>query len=273
MNRVLSLFAAALAVGGTCVVLAQQRGGPAQSPGSVRPPALVTPQTYTPEQIRNGQTRFASQCGLCHGRDAFGSDTGPDLSRSLLVAQDNRGDKIGPLVKAGRVDKGMPAFDLNEADMLAVVAYVHAQKAKMDAEGGGRRQVDVSQLQTGNADAGKRYFDGNCASCHSAEGDLKGVGTRYQGLPLMTRMLNPSGRGVQPPTATVQVSPSEIVKGPVVSQDEFQITVTDAAGMRRSFPTTVKFSVENKLNAHFEQLGKYTDTDMHNVYAYLQTLK
>jgi cytochrome c oxidase cbb3-type subunit 3 len=272
MNKVLCL-ATAMLVAVTCVVAAQQRGGPPQSPGSIRPPALVTPQTYTPEQIRNGQNRFASQCGLCHARDAFGSDTGPDLSRSLVVAQDNRGDKIGPLVKAGRVDKGMPAFDLNEADMIAVVAYIHDQKAKMDAQGGGRRQVDVTQLVKGNAEAGKKYFDANCASCHSATGDLQGVGMRYQGLPLMTRMLNPPARGYTP-KATIVVSPQETVTGNIVSQDEFQITVTDAAGMRRNFATNaVKLTVENKLNAHFEQLGKYKDTDMHDVFAYLQSLK
>jgi hypothetical protein len=27
------------------------------------------------------------------------------------------------------------------------------------------------------------------------------------------------------------------------------------------------------MSAHFDQLGKYTDSDMHNVFAYLDTLK
>src|SRR4051812_20081053 len=102
-------ISAILLVAATCLIAAQGRGGPAQSPASQRPPQTATPQAYAPVQIQAGQARFASQCAFCHGRDAFGTDTGPDLSRSAIVAQDNRGDRIGPLVKAGRVDKGMPA--------------------------------------------------------------------------------------------------------------------------------------------------------------------
>jgi cytochrome c oxidase cbb3-type subunit 3 len=154
------------------------------------------------------------------------------------------------------------------------VAYIHTQKVKMNAENGSRRNVTLAQLQTGNAEAGSRYFVANCASCHSATGDLKDVGTRFQGLTLMQRMLNPTGRGGTPAKVTVQVSPQEILIGNLVSRDEFTVVVTDAAGMRRTFDAkTTKFSVEDRLAAHFEQLGKYTDADMHNVLAYLQTLK
>jgi cytochrome c oxidase cbb3-type subunit 3 len=209
----------------TGMVCLGQRGGPAQSPASQRPPQSVTPQTYPGDQVRIGEARFTAKCALCHARDTFGSDMGPDLSRSRLVAEDLRGDKIGPLVKAGRVDKGMPAADLNDEDLAAVVAYIHTQKTKMEAQRGGRRDVTVTQLQSGNSEAGQRYFAANCAQCHSATGDLKGVGTRFTGLPLLQRMLYPGGRG--------------------------------GAG----------------ASAHFDQLGKYTDADMHNVLAYLQALK
>ncbi len=99
---------------------------------------------------------------------------GPDLTRSGLVAQDSRGDKIGPLVRAGRVNKGMPAFDLSDAEIEAMVAFIHDQKTKGEAVGGGRRSVDVSDLQTGNPEAGQKYFNGagGCSRCHSATGDL-----------------------------------------------------------------------------------------------------
>jgi len=261
-------ISAILLVALTCMVAAQQRTA------STAPPPTVTPQSYPADQVQTGQARFASQCGFCHGRDLLGSDTGPDLTRSLLVAQDLRGDKIGPLVKAGRVDKGMPSFDVNDADLAAIVAYIHDQKVKMDALIGGRRSVDVAQLQTGNAEAGRNYFDANCSTCHSATGDLAGVGMRFQGLPLLQRMLYPTGRGVAAPKVTVQVTPQEIVTGTLVSQDEFTISVTDAGGMRRNFAAdAVKFTVDDKLSAHLDQIGKYTDNDMHNVLTYLQTLQ
>jgi cytochrome c oxidase cbb3-type subunit 3 len=262
-------ISAMLLVAVTCVVAAQQRPTAAGVP-----PPTVTPQTYPADQVRVGQTRYASRCAFCHAGDTLGTDTGPDLSRSLLVAQDVRGDKIGPVVKTGRVDKGMPAFDLNDAEITSIVAYIHDQKVKMNAQNGSRRNVELAQLQSGNAEAGRTYFNANCTSCHSATGDLKGVATRFQGLPLLQRMLNPTGRGATPPKVTVQASPQEIVLGTLVSRDEFTLVVTDSAGMRRSFDArTTKFSVEDKLAAHFEQLGKYTDAEMHNVLAYLQTLK
>ena len=75
-----------------------------QSPASRPSPKTATLQTYPIEQIQAGELRFTSQCGFCHGRDAAGGETGPDLTRSELVAADTRGDKIGPLLRAGRPD-------------------------------------------------------------------------------------------------------------------------------------------------------------------------
>jgi len=87
----------------------QGRGGATQgSPASQKPPQTVTPQTYPPDLVQRGQGLFASNCGFCHGRDAMGGETGPDLTRSALVAEDVRGDKITPVVRTGRIDKGMP---------------------------------------------------------------------------------------------------------------------------------------------------------------------
>jgi cytochrome c oxidase cbb3-type subunit III len=256
---------------------AQGRGQ--ASPAAQRPPQTTTPQQYTREQVEAGRTRFASQCGFCHGRDAAGGESGPDLTRSTLVAADNRGDRIGPVVRTGRTDKGMPAFSFPDADLASIVAFVHEQKDLADAATGGRRAVDLADLQTGDATAGKRYFDGACVRCHSATGDLRGVATRLQGLALLQRMLNPAsggrggtGRGV--PTVTVTSADGQVVTGKLASRDEFTIALTDAGGWYHSWPTShVKFSVDDPLQAHVDQLAKYTDADMHNVLAYLQTLK
>src|SRR5207244_1342283 len=87
------------------IAAGEGRGGQARSPASQPPPQTVTPQSYPAEQVQAGQARFTAQCGFCHGRDAAGGETGPDLTRSTLVAQDSRGDKIGPVVRAGRTDK------------------------------------------------------------------------------------------------------------------------------------------------------------------------
>jgi cytochrome c oxidase cbb3-type subunit III len=264
---------------GMLIAAALQAQGPgAQSPASQRPPRTVTPQSYPAEQVQAGQVRFSSQCGFCHGRDAAGGETGPDLTRSTLVAEDSRGDKIGAVVRTGRTDKGMPAFDLNDTDLGAIVAFIHDQKTKAESLGGGRRSVDVSDLQTGNAEAGRMYFGGagGCTRCHSATGDLAGIANRFQGLPLLQRMLYPSGgrSAARPAKVTVTLPSGESVSGSVNSRDEFTIVMTDAAGMRRSFAIAdVKFTIDDPMSAHFDLLGKYTDDDMHNVFAYLQTLR
>jgi cytochrome c oxidase cbb3-type subunit 3 len=66
----------------------------------------------------------------------------------------------------------------------------------------------------------------------------------------------------------------KVVIGKVVSHDEFMISITDGEGWRRSWPVRdVKIAIDNPLHAHVELLNKYTDADMHNVFAYLQSLK
>jgi cytochrome c oxidase cbb3-type subunit III len=263
-----------------CAAHAVAQGRGQGSPASVRPTAPTTPQGYSREQIDTGRTRFASQCGFCHGRDAAGGEGGTDLTRSTLVATDVRGDKILPLVRTGRADKGMPAFSLADGDLTAILAFIHDQREQAAAATGGRRAVDLADLQTGDADAGRRYFETSCARCHSATGDLKGVATRYVGLPLLQRMLYPGsgGRGAgpapTPPAVRVTQRDGQVLTGTLAYRDEFTITITDATGWRRSWPTSqVTFTVDDRLQAHAQQLGMYTDGDMHDVLAFLQTLK
>ena len=219
--------------------------------------------------------RFGAQCGFCHGRDAAGGEGGPDLTRSDLVAADVRGDRIGPVVRSGR--NGMPPFNLSDGDLTAIVAFIHDQKTQADSAVGGRRSVDVADLQTGNATAGKRYFDNACTKCHSATGDFSGLAARLQGLQLLQRMLYPGG-ALRDPTraaqATVTSPDGQVVTGRLAYRDEFTIAIKDASGWYRSWPAKlVRFTVDDTLQAHVEQLGKYTDADMHDVLAYLQTLK
>ena len=268
---------AIVAVGVVKLRAAQGRGQ--ASPAAQRPPQTTTAQQFSREQIESGRGRFASQCGFCHGRDAAGGESGPDLTRSPLVAADVRGDRIGPVVRSGRTDKGMPAFTLPDADLTAIVAFIHDQKAQADAATGGRRAVDVADLQTGDAAAGKRYFDSACVKCHSVSGDLAGIAGRLQGLALLQRMLNPAsgGRGSGPrsvPTVTVTTGNGQTVTGRLAYRDEFTIALTDSTGWYRSWPADkVKYTVDDQLQAHVDQLAKYTDAEMHNVLAYLQTLK
>jgi cytochrome c oxidase cbb3-type subunit 3 len=278
---VVALLAAGIAIAQAPTGQAEGKSpAPGQSPASLPPPQTVTPQTYPAEQIQVGEGRFASQCGFCHGRDAAGGETGPDLTRSKLVAEDNRSDRIGAVVRAGRPDQGMPAFSvitISDADLSAMVAFIHDRKVKSESLGGGRRSVEAADLATGNADAGRSYFNGKggCAGCHSATGDLKGVASKYQGLVLLQRMLYPAGQPAPArPKVTVSLPSGETVVAPLASEDEFTIVILDPAGARQTYQKTgVKFKIDDPMSAHFDLLGKYTDGDMHNVFAYLETMK
>lgn len=263
------------------VTLAVTQQPPSQaSPAAQTRPKTAATQTYPPEQIKAGASLFAAQCGFCHGRDAAGGQTGPDLTRSPLVAEDVRGDKIGPVVRNGRPDKGMPPLNLSDTDIAAVVAFIHDQKGKSDLLQGGRRGVDEEDLQTGDANAGQAFFNGTggCARCHSPSGDLATVADRLKGLELLQRMLYPSGRGndrgASPAKATVTLPSGETVSGRLAYRDEFVISLKDADGWQRSWRTSdVKVTIDDPLEAHAALLPKYTDADMHNVLAYLQTLR
>ena len=271
---VLSVAAALLVCASLAATAATRTpGGGDQAPAS----QTAAAQSYSPEQVDAGQKIFAAQCGFCHGRDAMGGESGPDLTESALVSQDVRGDKLGPMIRAGRTDKGMPAFTLSDFELIATVAYIHDQKRKSELPGR-RRTVDLADLQTGSAEAGKRYFDSACTKCHSAAGDLAGIAARLKGLALLQTMLYPgTGRDAKPPAppkVTVTLASGQKVSGVVAYRDEFTIALTDAEGWYRSWPTRqVKFIVDDPLEAHVEQLGKYTDRDMHDVLAYLQTLQ
>jgi cytochrome c oxidase cbb3-type subunit 3 len=243
----------------------------------VPPPPTATVQSYSPEQVRAGQPIFSARCGFCHGRDAMGGESGPDLTRAALVAADVRGDKIGPVIRGGRVDRGMPAFNLSDADLAATVAFIHDQKTRGEAVAGGRRAVDVADLQTGDAAKGRQYFNTACSRCHSPGGDLAGIAARLEGLALLQRMLYPTpaaGAARTHTKVTATLPSGETVTGTLAYRDEFTIALTDPSGAHRAWPTSrVKFSVDDPLQAHAEQLGKYTDDDMHNVLAFLQTLR
>ena len=257
---------------------APPRAPTTQSPASHARPKSATPQTYTAEQVRAGEVRFGSQCGFCHGKDAAGGETGTDLTRSEIVASDSNGDKLKPFIRSGRPNAGMPSFStLSEEELNTIVAFVHSQMDKFATLGGGRRSVEPSDLATGNAAAGRAYFEGEgkCSTCHSATGDMAGIGGRLQGLNLLRKMLYPTGNPAAAQLrATFKLPSGQTIVAPAVSDDEFAVTVLDPMGARQTYQkSAVKVKVEDPMSAHFDRLGKYTDADMHNVYAYLESLK
>jgi cytochrome c oxidase cbb3-type subunit 3 len=195
------------------------------------------------------------------------------------VAEDVRGDRIGEVLRTGRPDAGMPAFTgLAASDVEAIVAFIHDQTRLAQSEEGGRQQVAVEDLLSGDPARGRSYFETHCTACHSADGDLSGIAGRLQGLRLLQRMLYPQGGGPNAAraqsTVTVTTRDGGTVSGALVFRDEFAVALRDAEGRYRSFTTSdVEVEVDNPLQGHIDQLARYTDEDMHDVITYLHTLR
>jgi cytochrome c oxidase cbb3-type subunit III len=258
---------------GTPAVSAAQTPIPAPARSEGTQSGTVVPKSYPPALIQSGSSLFRQNCSFCHGRDAAGGESGPDLTRSKLVSEDVDGDKIGDVVLNGRADKGMPHFGFSDQQIASLAAFIHAQQNAALTKKGGRRGVDVSDLQTGNADSGKQYFNGTggCASCHSPTGDLAGIASRYKGLELEEHMLYP--KHAKSRVAVTLVS-GQTITGALEYLDEFTVGLIDSAGSYRSWRTgDVQYKVDAPVNAHVELFSKYTDADIHNLMAYLQTLR
>jgi len=227
-------------------------------------------QKPDPKSIERGRKQFEQACGFCHGNDATGA-RGPDLIRSSLVNRDKDGNLIGPVVRAGRVDKGMPAFAYNEAQMTDLSAFLHDRLRAALASASVPRDYPVEKLLTGNSATGKAYFAGHCAQCHSATGDLRGVASRYTPINLEARFLYPSGKRS---TVTVTLPSGEKISGTLAHIDEFNVALRDGTGWYKSWPReNVKVEVNDPLEKHREMLHQYSDADVHNLFAYLETLK
>jgi cytochrome c oxidase cbb3-type subunit III len=261
----------------------QQKDAPQKENAGDAVAALMGGVPIDKEAAERGRKIFVPTCGFCHGNDAHGK-SGPDLVRSALVLHDNKGDVMGPVIQNGRPERGMPAFSALSAEQIAdISAFLHSRAADVS----NRFAYKIGNLITGDARIGAAFFngDGRCGSCHSANGDLAHVASKYEPVELQRRMLYPApnlidvllGRTVAPsaPTrVTVQLASGEKVSGTLDHLDEFTVSLHDADGWHRSFPReSVTVDVEDPRAAHEGLLPKYSDQQMHDVFAYLETLK
>ncbi|HEU4387074.1 MAG TPA: cytochrome c, partial [Blastocatellia bacterium] len=264
----------------------------AQQPG---PPNPAPPQggrgrggpQFDAGAASRGQTLFVAQCGFCHGTNATGGQSGPDLIRSVLVMGDENGKQLGDFLKVGRVDKGMPKFEFSQEQYTDIATFLH-QRIAAAADRGSYKILDIL---VGDAKAGEAYFNGagKCNTCHSVTDDLKGIGARYDPATLQGRIVMPRQRmrfgrgreGSELPrsnavTVTVTLNSGESFSGVLVRLTDFDVTLRDSSGVLRSFTRdgdSPKVETRDPLQAHVDMLGVWKDSDIHNMTAYLVTLK
>jgi cytochrome c oxidase cbb3-type subunit 3 len=225
---------------------------------------------------KKGEPLYKQNCATCHGENARGSQA-PSLVRSVLVLHDEKGTDIGPVVKNGRPQGGMPAFpNLSQDDLYDISQYIHLQ-VELAANRGtyGATYGALRNEVSGDAKKGEEYFTGagGCAKCHSITGDLAKIGAKYpQASALQSRFLWPETRG--PVKVKVTPASGESINGTVRVMNDFDISITDAGGNYHQWSRSqVKVEVEDRMEGHRALLPKYTDGDIHNLTAYLVTLK
>ena len=191
-------------------------------PGLGIPCVEITRQAYD-----RGYEQFRQSCGFCHGPTAAGGNGGPNLIYSAVIRRDNQGADITKVIQEGRPEKGMPVIPLTATQIADIVGYLKARVAEVDKTSGLRpsRDYDLKKLLTGNAELGKAYFNGpgQCATCHSPTGDLKGIGTKYPPIELQARFLYPTGVRQEATVTVVATVPSKLGNEPVA---RFQLTLS-----------------------------------------------
>jgi mono/diheme cytochrome c family protein len=267
-----------------------QRGGPPPGRGGGGMLAGAGPSdkpVVDPAAADRGRKVWASECIDCHGTQARGGDKGPNLVRSVIVLRDRYGSQIGPFLKKGHtLQSGTPSAKLTDAQ---VQDLAHFLRQKVNDGLRGSPLFQVQNILTGDAKAGATYFngEGKCTTCHSPTGNLAGIGARLEPVDIQQRFLFPAtgrggrGRGApagpNPNAVRVTVTPAggTPITGVLVQMDDFYVTLRDADGAMQTVRRgpTVKVEKTDPLTFHNDLLDKIADKTMHDVVAYLETLK
>src|SRR5688572_18954500 len=203
-----------IAVGLCAVVLlpAQEpAGGRGGGPGQGRGGAPAGPAPAVPQIARSpvvdqaahdhGRALWASHCIDCHGSQARGSDTGPNIIRTKVVNFDRSaavaGSVLGPFLKAGHPTQSQKlSASFTDEEVVSLANFL---RQRVNDTMRGSPLFTVGDIVIGDAKAGEAYFngDGKCATCHnSTERNLAGVSTRIpEPVDLQQRMLFPMGGG------------------------------------------------------------------------------
>ncbi len=239
------------------------------------PPGLAQayPQREVdPEAVARGQELYNTYaCAFCHGADTRGGNGGPSLLRSQLVQRDDNGETIAGVIRNGVPDTQMAAFNLSDDELADIAQFLHS----FELNSRDPARLPPESIVTGNADVGRTFFDQTCSGCHSVNGDLQGVGSRYgDAMDLQTNWLMP--QKASPVTVTVTSRDGTEVSGELVNIDEFIVSLRLPDRTRQSFRrrgNEPRVEINDPLQPHRDLLEIYNDTDIHNVTAYLITIQ
>jgi cytochrome c oxidase cbb3-type subunit 3 len=236
-----------------------------------------------------GKALWDANCASCHAADMRGAAGGVNLVHNQLVMDDQNGELIAKVVSAPHAKGKAPKMDWTSAQVADAAIYMHTfmnyRTIVMPPD------INGAILAVGKPAAGEAYFNAKCASCHSITGDLKGIGTKYPEPKTMQNTLVSGGGGGgrgggaaadgasssrRTVTVTVTMPNGQKYDGRLISRDSFLVTLAEADGTQRTIRINgdvPKVEVHDPMKAHRDLLSVYTDDDIHNLTAYLVTVK
>src|SRR5215471_4946107 len=128
--------------------------------GLLAQPGPADRQKPDPNAAKRGRALYAQYCINCHGAAIRGSDSGPDLVRSLVILHDRQGSELAPALK--RLPNHATTLTTSQVADLS-----HFFKEQIDATVKNRDPQSPPNVLTGDARAGKAYFEATCSKCHS----------------------------------------------------------------------------------------------------------
>jgi len=302
--QTLSMVLAAV-LGAAVGLAAQQPAPPPPAAAAPRPP--IGRPVVDPAAHDRGRALWASHCIDCHGAQARGSDTGPNIIRTKTANYDRSaqqaGSVLGPFLKAGHPTQSKkPGASFTDAEIADLANFL---RQRINDTMRGSPIFTVGDIVTGDAKAGEAFFngDGGCAKCHNAsQNTLAGIATRIPApVDLQQRLLFPGmargGRGGRarggPPPAGGPAAPAApavdrnaitvsiaspggaTLSGVLVEESDFYVTLREADGTVRTVRRApgMKVTRANPLQAHIDLLDRVTDAQIHDLVAHLETMK
>jgi mono/diheme cytochrome c family protein/small nuclear ribonucleoprotein (snRNP)-like protein len=263
------------------------RGGAGGAAYPPRPPA-------DPAVAARGKAIFDASCSKCHASDLRGTPTGINLVRNQMVLDDQAGEMIGRFLGSPHAKGQAAKMDLTSDQVHDLAIYMHTfqnYRAIVTPP-----DINSAILAAGDAKAGQAYFAAHCASCHSVTGDLQGIGTKYsEPRTLQNTIVSGGGAGgrgggrgggggagsdAAPSrrtiTVTLTMANGQKLEGRLVTYDDFLVTFIDSEGTQRTIRRNdgvPKVEVHDPMKAHRDMLLTFQDSDIHNLTAYLVTIK
>lgn len=180
-----------------------------------------TASSSPPNDVEAGRARFNVRCAGCHGQNGLGGERAPAIGHSWRSRTETR-DAISDLIRHGIPDAGMPGFNVPDAELAQLVAFVES------------RVLPLSKTRIqGDAAAGESLFYGTagCSHCHMIRGkgsvqgpDLTEAANRITLAEVETTLNDPNRRRLkQYHVATVVLRAGNQIRGFVRNESSADI--------------------------------------------------